>query len=167
MTFHQGSLTGGSTSPLFSFDSASDWSVTNATLRQESNPITQGSAALGVRSGGYAVISSRFFNTSELSSVTSTLSVDLFVPTDQPNQWWFGSLSATVSCPMAGIFQTYLGQRDITGLFTGEYNTLTFPTLPADVVSALHTSGLACQVQLALNVPVGAGEYELDNLAFR
>ena len=166
-TFHQGSLTGGATSSLFSFDTAADWSITNGTLEQVSTPVTQGSAALQVSSAGYALISSRFFSTSELSSVTSTLSVDLFVPTQQPNQWWFGSLSASVSCPMAGIFQAYIGQRDITGLFTGEYNTLTFPTLPTNVVSALQTPGIACQVQLALNVPAGAGEYDLDNLAFR
>lgn len=68
---------------------------------------------------------------------------------------------------MAGINQVYLGQRDLAGLFTGAYNTLTFPALPANVVSALRTPSIACQVQLALNVPSGAGEYVLDNLAFR
>ena len=166
-TLHQPSETGGVSSSLFSFESASDWSVTNGTLRREGTPVTQGNAALGVNSGGYSVISSRFFDSSELSGVTSTLSVDLFVPTQQHNPWWYGSLSASISCPMAGIYQVYLGEHDITGLFTGEYNTLTFPTLPSNVVTALQTPGIACQMQLALNVPAGAGEYELDNMAFR
>ena len=69
--------------------------------------------------------------------------------------------------PDGGNQPSVLGQRDLAGLFTGAYNTLTFPALPANVVSALRTPSIACQVQLALNVPSGAGEYVLDNLAFR
>ncbi len=164
---HQGPSSGGTTNPVFSFDTASDWSSTTADLRAEGTEITQGTASLGVLASGYAEISSRAFDPAELGAVSSVLSVDVFVPDEQPNPYWMGALQAYATCPAAGIYDAYLGQQDLTFLFRGEFNTVEFPPLPPEVVAAFSSPGQACWFKLALNVNEGSGEHLLDNLAFR
>jgi hypothetical protein len=138
----------------------------NGGSRPEVERRTGGTASLGVTSGGYTEIVSRPCAPSELPGVTSTLSVDVFVPAQQPNPWWIGSLQAFVSCPASNVNDAYLGQADLTHLFRDEFNTITFPGLPSYVTAALAGTG-SCSLKLALNTPTGAGEYLLDNLAFR
>ncbi|HOA04177.1 MAG TPA: hypothetical protein PKI27_17865 [Dermatophilaceae bacterium] len=164
---HQGPSSGGTTNPVFSFDTSSDWSSTTADLRAEGTEITQGTASLGVQASGYAEILSRAFDPAELGAVSSVLSLDVFVPTEQPNPYWMGAVQAYATCPAAGIYDAYLGQEDLTFLFRGEFNTVEFPPLPAEVVTAFSTPGQACWFKLALNVNDGSGEHLLDNLAFR
>lgn len=164
---HQGPSSGGTTNPVFSFDNSSDWSSTTADLRAEGTEITQGTASLGVQASGYAEILSRAFDPAELGAVSSVLSVDVFVPTEQPNPYWMGAIQAYATCPAVGIYDAYLGQEDLTFLFRGEFNTVEFPPLPAEVVTAFSTPGQACWFKLALNVNDGSGEHLLDNLAFR
>jgi hypothetical protein len=165
--FHQGPTSGGYSNPLFNFEAREDWSSTAAAIRKDSEHVTTGNSALAVQSPGYAEVVSRGFSTAELSKVTNSLSVDVFVPTTQPNPYWRGTLQLYATCPASGVYNRYLGQKDLLPLFTGEFNTLTFPPLPSDVVSALTKANAACSVKLALNVAAGSGEYVLDNLAFR
>jgi hypothetical protein len=129
--------------------------------------VTQGSGSLGVSATGYTEIVSRSFNTAQLTGVTSSLSIDVFVPTKQPNPYWVGAIQLFATCPAAGIFNTYLGQGELTGLFQGEFNTVTFPTLPSNLIGAFSNPGNSCSLRVALNVNAGSGEYLLDNLAFR
>ena len=164
--FHAGPTAGGLSSSLLSFDTFADWSILNGGSRPEVERRTGGTASLGVTSGGYTEIVSRPFAPSELPGVTSTLSVDVFVPAQQPNPWWIGSLQAFVSCPASNVNDAYLGEADLTHLFRDEFNTITFPGLPSYVTAALAGTG-SCRLKLALNTPTGAGEYLLDNLAFR
>jgi hypothetical protein len=165
--FHRGPASGGSSSPILSFESMSDWSSSAATLREEAARTTSGTSALGVTSPGYSEIVSRNFSKGELPAVTGTISIDVWIPPTQPNPYWIGAVQLYVTCPASGIQNQYLGQKSLTGLFFGEFNTLQFPSLPNNVRLALQAPGKACSLKLALNVNAGSGEYILDNLAFR
>lgn len=165
--FHQGPLEGGLTSPLFSFETIEDWTSEADNLSPEAALVTQGSAALAVDGSGYTFIQSRLFNgVTEVGAPTGLVTVDLFVPDPQPNPYWVGALQLYFTCPTHGLFNEYVGQTELTHLFFGEFNTLSFP-LPSNVLDALSDESAGCGLALALNVNNGAGRFVLDNLAFR
>ena len=150
--------------PVFGFEDATLWRST-AALARDTSSVTQGSAALRVTGGNYNEITSRTFRTDGLLP-GSSLKVDVFVPNTQPNPYWFGDVSAYVSCPSAGVNNTFLATRPLTGLPRNRYSTLTF-TLPANVKDALGSKRNDCTVKLALNVPTNAAPHRFDNLRFQ
>jgi hypothetical protein len=133
---------------------------------ENTSTVTQGSGALSVSAQGYTTITSRIFSTNILAGVTSNLSVDVYVPVQQPNPYWYGALQLFLSCPGANINSQYIGQQDLTHLFVNEFNTVNF-ALPSSIVSVLQTPSQTCTLSLVLNVNAGSGSWLLDNLAFR
>jgi len=164
--FHQVAKADGvSSNALFSFETLSDWSSPQGGLSLASQNVLQGTSALSIPALGYSQIRSRNFATSELSGVTSKLSLGVFVPSNQPTPSAVGSVQAYFSCPSAGINSLYLGQASLANTFFGEYNQLTF-SLPANVVSALKVSHTDFQITLALNVTASSSQYLFDDLGF-
>jgi hypothetical protein len=108
---------------------------------------------------------SGIFNTAALS-VNSALSVDLFIPGNQPNPFWLGALQMYLSCPTDNVFNQYIGQVELTGKPVNQFSTLRFP-LPAATFSTLtQAPPKQCFLGLALNVNQTGRTWVLDNLRF-
>ncbi|KYF54952.1 hypothetical protein BE08_40100 [Sorangium cellulosum] len=148
------------TNPLFSFDNAGDWSA--PVPLSTSSERVEGTGSVAFTAGGHIVVTSRPFNTSELSGVTRNLSVDVFIPERQPNQWWNGDIQVFLTCGPHNNLS--LGVQSFVNRFDGEFNTVEF-LLPTQVASTLGGNFQNCRVSLAMNVNP-AGQVRLDNMGF-
>ncbi len=151
------------TNALFSFDDVNEWG-SNRPLGASTNKV-QGTGSVGVAASGYTTVTSRPFATSELTGVTRKLSLDVFVPKPQPNQYWTGSLELYVTC--GALYNAYVGQYSLTNRFENEYNTALF-TAPEEVYQTLRGARgqlTGCRLTTVLNVNPG-GTWLLDNLGF-
>ena len=110
-------------------------------------------------------IASARFSTADLTLNTAA-SVDLFIPSNQPNPSWLGALQMYLTCPSANVFNQYIGQVELTGKPTNHFSTLRFP-LPGQTVSTLTQSPAnQCYFSLGLNVNQTGQTWILDNLRF-
>lgn len=128
------------------------------------SPITQGSHALSVTASWWTPIKSDPFSGEDIAG-SSTMAVDVFIPTSPPNPYWIGDLQASVNCPADGVYNAYLGRQAFTGKTLGQYHTLTFSV--SSTVEAAMTSSDDCTVQLNLNAPAGGSPFLFDNLRFQ
>ena len=135
---------------LFGFEDPESWMATNATLSLVTSPVTQGCGALGVAGQGFLPIASSPFSTSGLS-VKPALSVDLFIPPNQPNPFWLGALQMYLTCPASNVFNQFIGQVELTGKPRNQYSTLRFP-LPSATRATLSVPQDGCFLSFALNV---------------
>ena len=135
---------------LFGFEDVLSWSSSQATLSPVTTPVTQGCGALGIAGQGYMTISSDQFATSGLT-LAPALSVDLFIPGNQPNQFYLGALQMYLTCPSANVFNAYIGQDELTGKPQNAYSTFRYP-LPSNVTSTLQQKLSDCSLSFALNV---------------
>lgn len=124
----------------------------------------QGLGATGIMASGYTEIESRRFLLSELQYVSDVISLDVYVPNPQPNDYWVGNLGMGLRCFDSGI-SMYLGNVDLTHLFREEFNNVRF-TLPPDALQALKSDAGECSFSVYLNVNNGAGLFLLDNMGF-
>lgn len=146
---------------VLGFESVSGWSLSRGIL--SSNPShVQGAASLGVSNiAGNAQLTSVPLST--LSSVGSTWSLSVQLPTSQPNPFWYGNIQLAVDAPSRGLHSVYIGQKDLTGLPLGSFQKLDF-SVPASVASALGSGSYSdLRIILTLNFPSG-GTYLLDDL---
>ena len=145
------------------------WSIATpgATIAQ-STTHTQGSYSLAVRpsnSNGYTPIKSVAMTS--LVVVSPTLSVDVKLPTYQPNPNWLGTAQAYIDCPSRGIHSQFLNQVELTGKPLNVWTTINF-SLTNDWVSRLLQSGYSdLSITVVLNVQVPTtGTYLVDNVRF-
>jgi hypothetical protein len=148
---------------LFGFELPNLWTST-ASLTTVSSPVTQGCAALAFNGSGYQTINGTPFPTSVMS-VNDALSMDLFVPGNQPQPSWLGALQLYLTCPSGNVFNNYIGQLELTGLPQNQYSTLRFP-LPSSTISTLTSQLNDCSFTLAINVNATGQSWFLDNLRF-
>jgi hypothetical protein len=149
---------------LFGFEDPQSWSSTVASLSLVTSPVTQGCGALGIQGQGYMPITSSPFVASGLT-LKSAVSVDLFIPNNQPNQFYLGALQMYLSCPSVNAFNEYIGQVELTGKLQNAYSTLRFP-LPSQVTNTLKQGASDCSWGFALNANQTNRTWSLDNLRF-
>jgi alpha-tubulin suppressor-like RCC1 family protein len=149
---------------IFGFESAADWTSAAAAVTSVSSPITAGCAAVGVTGQGYIPVASAAFTTAGLT-VTPAISVDLFIPGNQPNPFWMGSMQMLLTCPSGNAFNQYIGQVELTGRPQQAFSTLRYP-LPAPVAATLRRTLNDCSFTIALNVNATGRAHILDNLRF-
>jgi hypothetical protein len=149
---------------LFGFEDPMQWTTSSATLSLVTSPVTQGCGALGIAGSGYIPITGAAFTAGGLS-LSPALSVDLFIPNNQPNQFYLGALQMYLSCPSVGSNNQYIGQVELTGKPQNQYSTLRFP-LPAAVTQTLQRAPDDCFWSFALNVNNTGKTWSLDNLRF-
>ena len=149
---------------LFGFEDVSSWTSSQATLSSVTSPVTQGCGALGISGQGYMTINGQSFVSAGLT-LAPALSVDLFIPNNQPNQFYVGALQMYLTCPSANVFNAYIGQDELTGLPQNAYSTLRYP-LPSNVTSTLQQAPPDCSFSFALNVNQTGKTWILDNLRF-
>jgi len=150
---------------FMSFDNINDWSVDNRDLLFVESPKTQGLGAAGVTASGFTEIKSRSFALSELKFVSNIISLDVYVPNPQPNDYWVGDIGLNLSCPDLGINSMYLGNVNLTHMFREEFNNIQF-TIPEEIVMNLRYGIGECSFSIYLNVNNGAGTFLLDNMGF-
>src|SRR5690606_295110 len=81
--------------------------------------------------------------------VGSTMTLDIYIPDPRPNPYWLGSVQAYVSCPAENVNNAFLGQVELTHLYSGEWNTAQFPV--STTVQAALSSGSLCSISLGIN----------------
>lgn len=146
---------------ILGFESDRDWSLTTGTATLSNANKTQGNASLAITGGGYSVLES--LPMTDLGKVDSRITVDLRLPSDQPNPYWQGAVQLFIDLPSKGLWNLYLDQSDLTGLDTEKFLQLAFD-LPAAVQATLNAGGYAdLRFRLALNVPAGPQTYFFDN----
>jgi hypothetical protein len=149
---------------LFGFEDAVSWSSSQATLSSVSSPVTQGCNALGINGQGYMTINGDSFQSSGLA-LGPALSVDLFIPKNQPNLSYLGALQMYLTCPSGNVFNAYIGQDELTGKPLNAYSTFRYP-LPSSIAATLQRGLSDCFFSLALNANQTGQTWILDNLRF-
>jgi hypothetical protein len=147
---------------LFGFETLGDWTSGQASLSLVTSPVTQGCAALAVAGQGYMTVEGRTFANSKVA-VQPAVSVDLFVPSSQPNPYWTGALQLFLTCPSRAVYNQYVGQVELTGKPQNQYSTLRY-ALPSGLADALRKAADDCRFSLALNVNPTGRTWLLDNL---
>ena len=150
---------------LLGFETTQYWTSPQAPLSITGSRKTQGCFALQVGGSGFRTVQSAPFRT-PLAGVTSTIAVDVFVPANQPNPSWLGAVQLYLNCPSANVFNSFIGQVELTGKPQGAFSTATF-TLPPSLVAALNTAHDDCSFSLAVNMSQTSEPPVLDNLRFR
>ena len=105
------------------------------------------------------------FSTSILKGITPNLALDVYVPRGPSNPYWLGAVQLYATCPSANVYNSYLGQVELTGSPTGAFKTATF-TIPSDVLAALKTTHSDFFFSIAVNSAEAQELVVLDNLRF-
>jgi len=151
---------------VLGFEAVGSWEFGAAGTIVGLNPShTQGVSSLEVAAQNYAPLNS--VPMSSIGPVGPLVLLDLMLPTQQGNPFWFGAVQMFVSSPSQGINMAYLGQVELTGLPVATWQTLAFQ-LTSDLVTKLSTGTYSdLSFQIVLNVPFNeTGHYLLDNLRF-
>ncbi len=123
---------------------------------------TEGSSSMAVKAQGFVSLKSRPFPLTQ--ALASTLSVDFFVPSQQPNPNFYGQVQLVVDCPSKNVFSQFIGQVDFTGKPLNAFSRLNFP-VPSNIASAIGSSCEDFDIAVNINVPTNAtGTYLVDNL---
>jgi len=149
---------------VFGFEDPQSWLSSNAALSLVTSPIKQGCGALGIQGSGFMIMNSAAFAAGGLT-VTNAVSVDLFIPNNQPNQFYLGALQMYLTCPSVAANNVYIGQVELTGKPQNAYSTLRFP-LPAAVKNTLLQGPNDCSWGVTLNANPTNRTWILDNLRF-
>ena len=149
---------------LFGFEDPIRWTSDQATLFLVTSPITQGCGGLGVKGQGFLPIDSSVFTTRGLTT-NAAASIDLYVPSSQPNPSWQGAVQMYLSCPSGNLFHQFIAQVELTGKPQKHFSTLRFP-LPSSVRTVLAAPHDDCTIGLALNVNNTNQTWVFDNFRF-
>jgi hypothetical protein len=149
-------------SRILGFEQPSDWVVTNGSATLASSPThNEGAASLGVSNLAYVELTSAALSSVALND--GTVSLDVSLPTVQPNPSWYGQLQLYVDCQSANIYNRYVTSQELTGLPLGAFSRLQM-TLPSDVTTALATAHGDLRFKVVLNVPQTSATVLLDGL---
>jgi FtsP/CotA-like multicopper oxidase with cupredoxin domain len=145
---------------IFGFEDPNDFSSSTVALGS-SSVHTEGSFSISAKAKGFNVLKSSTFELT--NKLGGSISLDLFLPQEQPNPFWFGAVQLYVECPSKNVFNAFVSQVELTGKTRNAFNRLTFP-VPASIADSIG----ACadfNFSVALNVPTDAtGTYLLDNI---
>lgn len=143
---------------VLSFDDPSLWRGPGPLTSSDTR--TEGDFSLATRPSGYSVYESVPFS---FRGEMRRMLVDLLLPTQQPNPWWYGAVQLYLTSPSANVYNAYIGQVELTGLPLGTFQSLEFH-VPAWIAERLKDGVNDLSVRLALNVPGSSQTYLLDNL---
>lgn len=138
------------------------WS--SPTVAQSDVERTEGSAALALSGGGWMSIASP--RLSKQGPTPEAITLDIRLPQEQPDPFWFGTVELLLDAPSVGLNQALAAQVPLTGLPVEEWRTLSFP-LPAFIRNALAGDWTDLRLNVIVNTPSGApGVYYLDHMTF-
>lgn len=106
-----------------------------------------------------------YLKTREITNEASRLALDLYVPGNQPNPWWVGSIALVANCISGSVYDSYLGHVELTPLPQGRFSTVTF-NVPQNVLTALQGDFDDFAFRFEVNLNSGAPPLLLDSLRF-
>jgi FtsP/CotA-like multicopper oxidase with cupredoxin domain len=148
---------------ILGFEDPNDWISTVASIQPGvSTNRRQGRLSVSLAAKGFVELRGRQFKLT--AGLPTNISLDFFLPSQQPNPYWFGAVQLYADCPSKGVNNAFLSQVELTGKPKGTFSTLNF-----SVPSAVRTSvGSSCEdfnLRVTVNVPSNAtGTYLLDNV---
>jgi len=144
------------------FESIHDWSSVQGNISLDTLHPLEGKSALHTEFSGWQVIHSRDVSTSEIETVSDTLSLSLLVPPNPPNPWWLGTAAISVVIPSLNK-QYALGEQQIAlPTTTDTYQSLQF-AVPSTLLNALQEPHSDIQILITLNTSV---PISVDQLQF-
>ena len=146
---------------ILGMDNAALW--TGAGVVGNNARHTEGTASLVVRSLGFTLIESAALRT--LGLAPARLSLDLLLPPNQPNPFWFGQVLLYIDVPSRGVYNAYIGEVALAGRPLDQFFTITYQ-FPTAITQALAGTYTDLRVRIALNVPQSNLQYLLDNVRF-
>lgn len=147
---------------ILGFESDDDWSTDRGTITLALSPKTEGNTSLAIVPDGYTTLTSLPMTT--IGPVDPQISFDLFIPAEQPDPNWFGSVQLYVDSPMLDLHNQFLGEHQLFGLEVDRFHNFEF-TLSSELQSALNSAGYSdLRFRIALNAPQGASVHFIDNL---
>ncbi len=155
---------------ILSFEDPNLWSkVQGPGLVGGSDWGTHGNS-LSLSSGGFTEIVSPWLSTSAIrdhspSGSPSQATLDVYVPSQQPNSWWVGAIQLHIEIPSQNIHHAFQGQVELTSLARGQFTTVHLP-LAGVVQAALQTDATDVRFYITTNTPIGADSLLLDHLRF-
>ena len=154
-----------SNNSFLDFEDIDEWLSDSYTFAV-SDLIVSGSSALGLDAVyGWNEVESRMFATAELPEPTDTLSLDVYIPTPQPNPWWTGAVQLFLTCEDADFHNQMIGQVELQNLFHSEYNQLRFPiSEPANAI--MSGDYYDCRFKITLNANPASGKFVFDRMGF-
>jgi hypothetical protein len=162
--FLPGAVVNTSSNHVLGFESAGDWSTTAGALSTVSSPTTEGSAALSISGVGYATLRSVPVSSSDVT-VGSRAAFDLLLPQLEGGSW-YGQAQLYLNAPSRGVYDSYVGSQDLSGLSLESYHTLVF-TLPSATAHSLSAGPFNdLTIKIVLDLPGGSGRHLLDNFRF-
>jgi hypothetical protein len=139
-----------------------DWTATSGLVSQSSQHV-EGAGSLAISNSGNTTITSAAL--SSLGPVADKLTLDVLLPTVQPNPSWLGTVQLVVECPSQQLWYEALAERPLQGQPLGQFVRFEFP-LSASTQQKLSTGSYTdLRFKLLLNVPSGAGPWLVDRLA--
>jgi hypothetical protein len=149
---------------VLGFENFSAWQSTagSASLAPSTTRV-QGARSLSVTTPNTSTVTS--INLATLHKVSSTLSLRVQKPVNQPNQWWHGDLTLSMAVPSLGINLSQ--NKPLLGQPSGSFFELTFDVPPATVTALAGGTYTDLKFSIAINPPNGqVGAYLLDDLHF-
>src|SRR6185369_11381614 len=95
-------------SPVWTSGSGSRASRSGAIQPGISTNRRQGRFALSLAAKGFVELDGGQFNLT--AALPSTITLDFFLPTAQPNPFWFGAVQMYADCPSKGVNNAFLSQ---------------------------------------------------------
>src|SRR5450631_221020 len=153
---------------VLGFENVSDWTVVQGTAMLSSSTIhTQGAHSLAVSNpSSFVVFQSRALANTQIGTTSSTVGLDIQLPTFQPNPSWKGAVQLYVEIPSENLFNAFVAQVELTPLTVGAFHHVTFALSPF-LLGKLQGTYSDLKFKIALNAPSGAkGPYLFDALGF-
>src|SRR5512133_2095306 len=148
-----------SSKAVWGFETLDSWTHSAGTVALSSQH-TQGSSSLALSGFTYAQLTSV---PTAVEAIRNVVSVDVQIPVQQPNPWYYGMLQLSLSAPSKGINNQYIGQKDLKQLTPGQFVQVDFP-IPSNIQAQLANGASDLSVTLSTAVPAGAGTHLFDNL---
>ncbi|WP_437520641.1 hypothetical protein WME79_27390 [Sorangium sp. So ce726] len=156
--------------PVLGFETPGAWTSPQTSLPLHTGRVREGISSLEVRTpASITEIVSPSFGTSALLPVGDRIKLELFVSVVQPNPSSIGTLEARIEIPSAGIPEQSVGVVGLDGLTRGAFNTVAFPQLPGNIVSALLAAPSDVKLKFRFAVtPMTptSGSYYMDKVRF-
>lgn len=153
------------TSSILSFDNLDDWNSSQVTLTIDSTNKTEGVGAVSVNPTNWFSLHSREFAANELQGITQRLSFDVHVPELSPDYYWFGGMNVLLQCPSAGLWNTFVGHRELQILFDDEFNRVEFE-LPPYIHQILSGGSQDCSFTIEFSTSAASGPLLVDRGGF-
>ncbi len=154
-------------SDVLSFEYFSDWQIESGPIQTISSPCTHGSKCIEFAGSGYRNLLSRPFSmTLPAATSANKLAVDFQIVDFQPGaQYWLGNLQLFLDSRERNLQNVYIGQVDLSSGINKQYFKYKWQ-LSNDIVAQLRAGISDLVVKFAVNTPVGAGPFRIDNISF-